>query len=55
MTTAYDDQDLTHTEAVDFNKEYISTTVGRVILNDSLPAGMPYVNGFSRRRASASW
>ena len=28
MTTAYDDQDLTHTEPVDFNKEYISTTVG---------------------------
>ena len=42
MTTAYDDQDLTHTEPVDFNKEYINTTVGRVILNDALPAGMPY-------------
>ena len=28
MTTAYDDQDLTHTEPVDFNKEYINTTVG---------------------------
>jgi len=26
MTTAYDDQDLTHTEPVEFNKEYISTT-----------------------------
>jgi len=40
LTTAYDDQDLTHTDPVDFNKEYISTTVGRAILNDSLPPGM---------------
>src|ERR1700740_2522509 len=31
MTTAYDDQDLTHTEPVDFNKEYINTPVGGVI------------------------
>src|ERR1022692_107331 len=50
MTTAYDDQDLTHTEAVDFNKEYISTTVGRVILNDSLPDGMPSVNGLLKKK-----
>ena len=50
MTTAYDDQDLTHTEPVDFNKEYISTTVGRVILNDSLPAGMPFVNGLLKKK-----
>src|SRR5664280_624723 len=50
MTTAYDDQDLTHTEAVDFNKEYISTTVGRVILNDSLPDGMPFVNGLLKKK-----
>ena len=41
MTTAYDDQDLTHTEPVEFNKQYISTTVGRAILNDALPEGMP--------------
>ena len=50
MTTAYDDQDLTHTEPVDFNKEYISTTVGRVILNDALPAGMPYINGLLKKK-----
>ncbi len=50
MTTAYDDQDLTHTEPVDFNKQYISTTVGRVILNDALPAGMPYVNGLLKKK-----
>ena len=50
MTTAYDDQDLTHTEPVEFNKEYISTTVGRVILNDALPAGMPYINGLLKKK-----
>src|SRR5579863_255425 len=50
LTTAYDDQDLTHTEAVDFNKEYISTTVGRVILNDALPSGMPFINGLLKKK-----
>jgi DNA-directed RNA polymerase subunit beta' len=50
MTTAYDDQDLTHTEPVEFNKQYINTTVGRAILNDSLPEGMPYVNGLLKKK-----
>ena len=50
MTTAYDDQDLTHTEVVEFNKQYINTTVGRAILNDSLPEGMPYVNGLLKKK-----
>jgi len=50
MTTAYDDQDLTHTEPVEFNKQFLSTTVGRAILNDALPAGMPYVNGLLKKK-----
>jgi DNA-directed RNA polymerase subunit beta' len=50
MTTAYDDQDLTHTEPVEFNKQYISTTVGRAILNDALPEGMPYINGLLKKK-----
>ena len=50
MTTAYDDQDLTHTEPVEFNKQFISTTVGRAILNDALPEGMPYVNGLLKKK-----
>jgi DNA-directed RNA polymerase subunit beta' len=50
MTTAYDDQDLTHTEPVEFNKQFISTTVGRAILNDRLPEGMPYVNGLLKKK-----
>src|SRR6266576_2127158 len=50
MTTAYDDQDLTHTEPVEFNRQYINTTVGRAILNDALPDGMPYVNGLLKKK-----
>jgi len=50
LTTAYDDQDLMHIEPVDFNKQYISTTVGRVILNDALPEGMPYINGLLKKK-----
>jgi DNA-directed RNA polymerase subunit beta' len=50
MTTAYDDQDLTHTEPVEFNKQFISTTVGRAILNDALPEGMPYINGLLKKK-----
>jgi DNA-directed RNA polymerase subunit beta' len=50
MTVAYDDQDILHTEAVEFNKQFINTTVGRAILNDSLPEGMPYVNGLLKKK-----
>ncbi len=50
MTTAYDDQDLMHTDPVDFNKGYISTTVGRTILNDALPEGMPFINGLLKKK-----
>jgi DNA-directed RNA polymerase subunit beta' len=50
MTTAYDDQDLTHTEPVEYNNQFISTTVGRAILNDALPDGMPYVNGLLKKK-----
>src|SRR6201998_1749989 len=50
MTTAYDDQDLTHTEPVQYDKQYITTTVGRAILNDALAEGMPYVNGLLKKK-----
>ena len=50
LTTSYDDQDLTHTEVVQYNKQFISTTVGRAILNDALPEGMPYINGLLKKK-----
>src|SRR5205823_8151701 len=50
MTTAYDDQDLTHTEPVEFNRQYINTTVGRAILTDAHPEAMPYINGLLKKK-----
>src|SRR4029078_11056846 len=32
------------------DKKIINTTVGRVILNDSLPEGMPFVNGLLKKK-----
>jgi DNA-directed RNA polymerase subunit beta' len=50
LTTAYDDQDVPHTEAVKLNRQFINTTVGRAIFNDHLPEEMPYVNGLLKKR-----
>ncbi len=50
LTTAYDDQDVTHTEPVNLERQFINTTVGRVIFNDHLPEEMPYVNGLLKKK-----
>ncbi len=50
LTTAYDDQDVLHTEPITMKNQFISTTVGRVIFNDQLPKGMPFVNGLLRKK-----
>ena len=50
LTTVYDDQDVIHTEVQNVKNQVINTTVGRVILNDHLPKGMPYVNGMLRKK-----
>src|SRR5437899_2889243 len=50
LTAAYDDQDILHTEPTMFERQYINTTVGRVILNDRLPKGMPYINGLLKKK-----
>ncbi len=50
MTTAYDDQDLLHTEPIEFNKQFLNTTVGRAILNDALPEGFPFINGLLKKK-----
>src|SRR5438876_3792337 len=41
LTKAYDSQNIIHSEPVEFVKQYMETTVGRVIMNDSLPDAMP--------------
>jgi DNA-directed RNA polymerase subunit beta' len=50
LTTAYDDQDVMHTEPVMFQRQFIKTTVGRAILNEQLPQGMPYMNGLLKKK-----
>src|ERR1700683_3795974 len=50
MTTAYDDKALTPPEPVPYDRQYITTTVGRAILNDALPPDMPYVNGLLKKK-----
>ena len=50
LTTAYDDQDVLHSEPITVKNQLINTTVGRVIFNDHLPAGMPFVNGVLRKK-----
>ncbi len=51
LVHAFDTQNVIHTEPIEFNKQYMETTVGRVILNDHLPEEMPYINAaFSRKR-----
>ena len=56
LTAAYDDQDVSHTDPVEFNREYLNTTVGRAILNDHLPRvvapreSMPYINGLLKKK-----
>ena len=50
LTQAYDDQDIVHTEPVNFERQFINTTVGRTILNDHLPKGMPFINGLLKKK-----
>ena len=50
LTTVYDDQDVIHTEVQTVKNQIINTTVGRVIMNDHLPEGVPYVNGILRKK-----
>ena len=53
LTTVYDDQDVIHTEVQNVKNQVINTTVGRVILNDHLPKGLPFVNGLLAQEGPA--
>jgi len=50
LTTARDDQDVIHTDAQEVKAKIINTTVGRVLLNEQLPSGMPYINGLLKKK-----
>jgi DNA-directed RNA polymerase subunit beta' len=53
LTKAFDSQNVMHTEPIEFVKQYMDTTVGRVILNDHLPEAMPFVNGLLKKKGLA--
>src|SRR5205085_11194668 len=50
LTKAFDNQNVLHTEPAEYVKQYMSTTVGRVILNDHLPEDMPFINGLLKKQ-----
>ncbi len=50
LTTSFDSQNVIHSEPIQYSKQYMETTVGRVILNDRLPKRMPFVNGLLKKR-----
>jgi DNA-directed RNA polymerase subunit beta' len=50
LTNAYDDQDVSHTEPINLTKQFLNTTVGRVIFNDHLPTDMPFINGLLKKK-----
>ncbi len=50
LTAAYDKQDLMHCESTQLERGHLNTTVGRAILNDHLPKGMPYINGLLKKK-----
>ena len=53
LTKAFDNQNIMHTEPIEFVKQYMDTTVGRVILNDVLPDEMPFINGLLKKKGLA--
>jgi DNA-directed RNA polymerase subunit beta' len=50
MTTAYDEQAIVHAEIIDAKNHMLNTTVGRVILYDNMPKGMPFMNGLLKKK-----
>ena len=50
LSVAYDDQDVPHAESVTLKRQFINTTVGRVIFNDHLPQEMPFINGLIKKK-----
>src|SRR4030081_3831787 len=50
LTASRDDQDVLRTEVQTVKGKIINTTVGRVILNQSIPAEMPFVNGLLKKK-----
>jgi len=50
LTKAFDNQDIIHSVPIEFVKQYMDTTVGRVIMNSNLPEQMPFINGLLKKK-----
>ncbi len=50
LTTVDDNQDVMHVDIQIVERQAISTTVGRVIFNDRIPAEVPFVNGLLKKK-----
>jgi DNA-directed RNA polymerase subunit beta' len=50
LTASRDDQDVLRTEVQIVTNKIINTTVGRVILNQSIPSEMPFINGLLKKK-----
>ncbi|MBN2370950.1 MAG: DNA-directed RNA polymerase subunit beta' [Vicinamibacteria bacterium] len=50
LASDFDSQEVIHAEVQTIKHRVISTTVGRVILNDHLPKDVPFINGLLRRK-----
>jgi DNA-directed RNA polymerase subunit beta' len=53
LTKAFDSQNIVHTAPSEYVKQYMDTTVGRVIFNDHLPQDMPFINGLLKKKGLA--
>ncbi len=54
LTTYYDDQAVMSCPVTDVDNKLIETTAGRIIFNDILPQGIPFVNGMLRKKGLES-
>jgi len=50
LSTYYDDQAILSCPVVEAKRELIETTPGRIIFNNALPKGMPFINGTFKKK-----
>jgi len=54
LTQEHDPQDILRATVQEDVRRVINTTVGRVIFNDSIPAGLPFINGTLKKKGLQS-
>src|SRR4051812_16683938 len=54
LTQEHDTQDILRATVQDNVRRVINTPVGRVIFNDSIPAGLPFINGTLKKKGLQS-